>query len=223
MPVCIPIATTNITSQYLGNSSKPEAVSLPVDAKQNKKQKDGRQQSQRRLDHRYIHSVTGIGNGPINTRFTRTLRVALGSKFRRNFNSIQRSLDYVVAVRITVVESRCIHVGSFRFSTVCKSLCWFSGYLALFSRAGYMALLQEALRELLHDGIPKSSSQLANTSGKAAEELLEWVSIECNSNSSEFFTSTLIELHFRVHKYRRFKSKLHARKCGGCTTPFGLP
>ena len=84
-----------------------------------------------------------------------------------------------------------------------------------------MALLQEALRELLHDGIPKSSSQLANTSRKAAEELLEWVSIECNTKSSLKLNYWIN--HFRVHKYRRFKSKLHARKCGGCTNLFGLP
>ena len=54
--------------------------------------------------------------------------------------------------------------------------------------------LQEALHELLEDGIPKTSSQLAIASRKAAEELLEWIALESNSACSETFTSSLIEL-----------------------------
>ena len=57
-----------------------------------------------------------------------------------------------------------------------------------------MALLREALRGLLHDGIPQSSSHLVTTSRKAAEELLDWTAAEANADSSESFTSEVVQL-----------------------------
>ena len=57
-----------------------------------------------------------------------------------------------------------------------------------------MALLREALRGLLHDGIPQSSSHLVTTSRKAAEELLDWTAAEANADRSESFTSEVVQL-----------------------------
>ena len=57
-----------------------------------------------------------------------------------------------------------------------------------------MALLREALRGLLHDGIPQSSSHLVTTSRKAAEELLDWTAAEANGDRSESFSSEVVQL-----------------------------
>ena len=57
-----------------------------------------------------------------------------------------------------------------------------------------MALLREALRGLLHDGIPQSSSHHVTTSRKAAEELLDWTAAEANADRSESFTSKVVQL-----------------------------
>ena len=55
-----------------------------------------------------------------------------------------------------------------------------------------MAVLLEALRDLLRHGIT-SSSPIATVSREAAEGLLEWVSIESNKEYAESFTSDLVK------------------------------
>ena len=56
-----------------------------------------------------------------------------------------------------------------------------------------MAMLEESVRELLHDGIPRSSGPIATASRQLAEELLEWISTDCNKDSAETFTSEVVK------------------------------
>lgn len=57
-----------------------------------------------------------------------------------------------------------------------------------------MALLREAVLEILADGIPKSSSQLTTASRKAAEQLLEWMTNDSNALCSHTFTSAVVDM-----------------------------
>lgn len=56
-----------------------------------------------------------------------------------------------------------------------------------------MAVLEEALRELLCDGIPHVSTPITTASRQAAEGLLEWISIESNRDLTETLTSDVIQ------------------------------
>ena len=56
-----------------------------------------------------------------------------------------------------------------------------------------MAVLKEALCDLLRNGIPNRSSLIATASREAAEGLLEWVCMESNRDYSESFTTDVVE------------------------------
>ena len=56
-----------------------------------------------------------------------------------------------------------------------------------------MAVLEEALCELLCHRIPCSLGPIAAASREAAEGLLEWIRIDCNRDSVETFTSEVLK------------------------------
>jgi len=75
-----------------------------------------------------------------------------------------------------------------------------------------MALLQQALREALDAGIPKTSSPLAVASRSAAEDLLRWVTLESNAAKSERFTTSVVELLDKAFQQRAAINSQAARE-----------
>ena len=57
-----------------------------------------------------------------------------------------------------------------------------------------MALLKQALCEVVDGSIPKISSPLAAASCKAAEDLIAWIATDANSARAELFTTSVIGL-----------------------------
>ena len=57
-----------------------------------------------------------------------------------------------------------------------------------------MALLKQALCEVVDGSIPKISSPLAAASCKAAEDLIVWIATDANSAQAELFTTLVIGL-----------------------------
>ena len=75
-------------------------------------------------------------------------------------------------------------------------------------------IIEEALRELLRDGIPRSSGSIATASRQAAEGLLEWISIDSNRDSLVIFTSEVVQALDRAFPEQRLSQAAREKMWG---------